>query len=276
MQTRPRLTRMCPFGLSVTHRGGCLVKQDAYVPSVGRAAPTSHEMLPLGEPNQRAIALDSEAQSTAERAAAQSTSVHRTAMNGSYPSGEPAKHDAEQGMTHGCLSECASREEPLDSRLSARGVEAIDQVAGWEQREMLKEGKLERELRPITRHAPSDLVKREAEDRTVQSMDRKPERSPSRALCERLPEHGDVRVVVPENPPVEWLERAPDERRDRAGPYCPQPRMHTLATVCLKATPFTAPRATSRCSSVRRSMWRRRIHERVSPASPIASTAASC
>jgi endonuclease-8 len=108
-------------------------------------------------------------------------------------------------------------------------VEAIDQVAGWEQREMFKEGKLERELRPITRHAPSDLVKRKAEDRTVQSMDRKPERSPSRALCERLPEHGDVRVVVPENPPVEWLERAPDERRDRAGPYCPQPRMHTLA-----------------------------------------------
>ena len=138
MQTKPRRTRMCPFGLSFTHRGGCWVKQDAYVPSVGRAAPTSHEMLLLGEPNQRAIALDSEVQSTAERAVAQSTSIHRTGMNGNYPSSEPAKHDAKQGMPDSCLSECASSEERRDTRLPARGVVTIHEAAGREQRQVLE------------------------------------------------------------------------------------------------------------------------------------------
>src|SRR5262245_33557699 len=93
---------------------------------------------------------------------------------------------------------------------------------------MLEECQFEREAPPISRKPFRQLVVRKPEDRTVQRVDREAERPPTRAARERLPEHRHVRVVVPEEAPVEGLERAPDERRDRPCRRCTQPRRHTL------------------------------------------------
>jgi endonuclease-8 len=123
------------------------------------------------------------------------------------------------------LPEGRQTEQPLDSRLPTGRVVPVHELPGWKEGQMLEQRQVEREPPRISRYATRDLVVEEPEDRAVQRVDRNPERSPAWTLGEGLPEHGNVRVVVPEDPPVEWLDRAPDERRDRAGPYCPKPRM---------------------------------------------------
>jgi endonuclease VIII len=114
------------------------------------------------------------------------------------------------------------------ARLTARRMVPIDEETRREEHQVLDERELEREPAPVFRDATRDVEVGEPEDRPVERMDCEAQRPPAPPTCERLAEHGHVRIVVPEEPLVEGLERTPDERRDRTCRRCPQPRMHTL------------------------------------------------
>ena len=124
------------------------------------------------------------------------------------------------------LGERTRAEQLLHAGLAARRVVAIDEGPSREEREVLGQRELEGQTRPVRQ--PRRLVVDEPEERAIQRMDREPERPPARTARERLPEHRDVRVVVPEQPPVDRLERHPDERRRRPCRCCAQSWMHTL------------------------------------------------
>jgi endonuclease-8 len=127
-----------------------------------------------------------------------------------------------------CLPEGRQAEQTYDAGLASCRVVAVDQDSCGKQGQMLEQRELECKSSSIPAHTSSDLEIREPEDRAVHGMDREPERPPAPPSRERLPEHGHVRVVVSEDPSVDGLERAPDERRDRTCRCCAQPRMHTL------------------------------------------------
>src|SRR6266536_5106720 len=159
------------------------------------------------------------------------------------------------------LRERATVKEPCYSRLAARGVIAVDEVSGWEERYMLEEGQLECEPAGVPGHPARQLVVDEPEDCAVQRVHHESERSPAGAARERLAEDGDVRVVVAEEPPIDGLQRAPDDRGERTRSCCSPAWMHTLEP-CPKGTLFIAPPVDSRFSSASGSRSRRRIRAR--------------
>jgi endonuclease-8 len=124
------------------------------------------------------------------------------------------------------LGERTRAEQLLHAGLAARRVVAIDEGPRREEREVLGQRELEAQTTPVRQ--PRRLEVDEPEERAIQRMDREPERPPARTARERLPEHRDIRVVVPEQPPVDRLERGPDERRRRPCRCCAQSWMHTL------------------------------------------------
>src|SRR4029450_11155453 len=170
------------------------------------------------------------------------------------------------------LSESAQAEQLLHTGLAARRVVPIDKSSRREQRHVLRQCELERESAAISLDAAGNFVVGEPEDRPVQRMDCESQRPPGRPTRERLPEHGHVRVVVPEQSPVEGLERSPDERRERACPCCAQSRRHTLPTLCPRATRSTAWPCGSNLLSAR--SWRSRPRTRA-PAGPVSGGGAA-
>jgi endonuclease VIII len=124
------------------------------------------------------------------------------------------------------LGEGTRAEQPGHAGLPARRVVAVDERPRREERKVLGQRELDPKARALL--PASHLVVDEPEDRTVQGVERQPERPPARTARERLPEDRHVGVVVPEQPPVDRLERRPDERRRRPCRCCSQSRMHTL------------------------------------------------
>jgi len=129
-------------------------------------------------------------------------------------------------VPNGGLAEGTCAEQSLHAGLAPRRVVTVDERPGREESEVLDQCELDGQattVRPARR-----LVVDEPEDRAVQRVEREPDRPPARSACERLPEHGDIRVVVPEQPPVDRLERGPHERRNRPCRCCAQSPRHTL------------------------------------------------
>jgi len=126
------------------------------------------------------------------------------------------------------LAERRQAEHPCHSGLAARGVVAVHEVPGREERQVLEQRQLESKPAGISRHAARDLVVGKPEDRAVQRVERESERSPGGPARERLAEHGDVRVVPAKEPLVERLEQAPDDCRGGSGSCSFPAQRHTL------------------------------------------------
>jgi hypothetical protein len=131
-------------------------------------------------------------------------------------------------MSKGRLRERAGMEQAGDAWFAAGWVVAIDEEPEREERQVLGKRHSERQAALLERKPPARFVKREPEERPVQRVDRKANRTPSLATRERLAENGDIGVVVAKETHVERLDRSPEKSGDSPG-CCGLPaRMHTL------------------------------------------------
>lgn len=105
------------------------------------------------------------------------------------------------------MAERAEREEPRQPWLAPSGVRAIDDRAQWEEGEVLDERSSESaDLSPS-----AQLGVGHAEEGAVGGVHREPGERPRTRARQSLAEDGDVRVVVPEESPVERLDACPDD-----------------------------------------------------------------
>src|SRR4051794_27519254 len=91
---------------------------------------------------------------------------------------QTAENQAEDRMPDRRLCEGGLTEQRRDTRSAARGVVAIDERSCREENEVLQQSELEREASTVSPQPLPDLVIREPEDRSVERMDRDPERTP--------------------------------------------------------------------------------------------------
>lgn len=133
---------------------------------------------------------------------------------------EAAEHRAEERVAPGGLPEGARVcKQPRDARLAPCRVEAVDEVGERIHGNVLRECHSYRELARMERDPPSHLVVRKAEERSVHRVNSEPCGGPGCAASDRLPEHGDVRVVAAKESLVQRL-LEPPQRRGRSPSKC--------------------------------------------------------
>ena len=127
-----------------------------------------------------------------------------------------AQHEAKDGVSPGCLHErLAVLEKGWHASCAPLRVEAVDEVAKWEERRMLAQGQPNTERVGARRPSTTRLVVCQPEQSTVREVHREARRPPRATIGHRLPEHGDIRVVTADQPPVKGLLEGPHHSRGR-------------------------------------------------------------
>ena len=120
-------------------------------------------------------------------------------------------------MTQSRLCERAAAEHPLEPRLAAGRVVAVDQRSEWEQQHVLGEREAERQLPWRQRRAAACELEREPEGGAVCCVQCDTRDRPGPRAGRELAEQRDVGVVVREDLSVDPLRRRPDEGRRGSG-----------------------------------------------------------
>ena len=115
-------------------------------------------------------------------------------------------------MPGGLLRERTDAEERRQTWFAPRGMAPVDEERERVERDVLDQGKREREPARVGVEPPAELVEAESEEGAVRGVRDEPGNAPTGAARDELAEHRDVGVIPAEESAIERLEERPHGR----------------------------------------------------------------